>query len=134
MNRLNSIEGEPTPNQLIYELDLTKSIFQQGDSILDKRKFKREIYGFGQIIKIRRQIIKEQLEEVIEAILIDHSCQGCGLLIVSKQCPKLQDIYQLNTAKFDPRIMSILAKVVWSRKLDNGFCRVGLEYIDLVKV
>ena len=132
-NRLNLIETKPKVNQLLYELDLKKSIFEQRESILEQRKSEREIYGFGEIIEIRRQVIKEQLGEVIEAIIIDHSSNGCGLLIVSKQCPKLQDIYQLNTAKFDLRIMFITAKVVWSRKVDDGTCRLGLEYIDLVK-
>ena len=133
-NHLNSIETESRVNQLVYRLTLTKSIFEQRDSILEQRKFQREIESFGKIIEIRKQISKEQLGELIEATLLDHSRSGCGLLIASRQRPKLQDIYQLNTAKFDPRIIFIIGKIVWSQKLANDIYRIGIEYIDLVEL
>ncbi len=133
LNHLASVETSSRLNQLVYRVDLTKSIFEQKQPTLNQRESKRETDGFGKIVEIRKQVTEEELGQVIEATIIDHSVKGCGLLIASKESPKLQDIYQLSTVKFDPRIISIIAKVVWSQKLANDIYRIGLEYIDLVE-
>ena len=124
-NQLTSINLVSRLNQLAYQLNQEKSIS-------DQRKYKREIRDFGQIIDIRKRIDQEKLGEVIKGIIVDYSLGGCDLIIISNEPPNLNDLYQFDATRLDPKLVSVTAEVMWYQQIENDTYRMGLKYVTLV--
>ena len=99
----------------------------------NQRQHERETQDSGMIIEIRKQIDQEQLGESIEAILVDYSLGGCGLIVTNQESPKLEDIYHFDIAKLDPELKSIIAEVRWYQQLKNNSFRIGFKFIDIIQ-
>ena len=117
-------------NHLISSLKKKNQIFEQ-------RQEQRNLKNFTQTIEIRKQINQRDLGKSIEAVIIDYSLRGLGLIIISQETPNLKDIYQFNTGQLnsdlksgiDAELESIIAQVMWTKQIEKNLYRMGLKYI-----
>ncbi len=96
----------------------------------ERREYERVIENSGQVIEIRKITHENNLEKIIKATTIDYSLGGCGLIVTEpKTALKRGEFYHLNTAKLEPKLKFMVAKLMWSNQLDEEIFRIGLKYI-----
>ena len=100
----------------------------------NKRKNHRFFVNKGTSVFLTLQTEENLLEESIEAMVIDDSCDGCGLIII-KDNPlvfeqllllKPGHIYSITIENQAP----IFGEIVWFKELDDLIIRLGIRYIN----
>ncbi len=111
---------------MIYHHNSTQAILK------NKRKNHRFFLSKGTVVWLTLQTEENLLEESIEAMILDDSSDGCGLIIVkdspliSEQLFRLKqgDFCSINFEKKPP----IVGKIIWYKPLDDLIIRLGIKY------
>ena len=101
-----------------------------------KRKPHRFLMSKGTPVYFTIESEENILEESLDALILDDSTGGCGLIIIKDSPLVEQQLLLLKPGEFCSLqikdIGLIQGKIVWWRHLDDLILRVGIKYINNV--
>ena len=101
-------------------------------SLENNRKTLRSSFSVGSRVILTLQTEENFLEENLEAIVLDDSSQGCGLIIIIQEPLVAQQISRMKAGdkcSISVKNHSLISgKIAWIKQLDNKIIRLGIEY------
>ncbi|MDJ0846235.1 PilZ domain-containing protein [Crocosphaera sp.] len=91
---------------------------------LHQRKTKRVEINKGQFVKL--VLNQQQVYAPCEAIIVDDSFHGCGLLVKSNERVNKGQKVLILLENIEP----IKAKVMWIQPIDDNRFRMGVQYLS----
>ncbi|MDJ0658448.1 MAG: PilZ domain-containing protein [Crocosphaera sp.] len=99
----------------------------------NKRKNHRFFLSKGTLVLLTLETEENLLEESLEAMIIDDSADGCGLIIIKDNPLVFEQLLLLKpghicSMKIDNQA-PILGEIVWFKELDDLIIRLGMRYL-----